>query len=127
MLYLIRGLPGSGKSTLARELLEKGQVNFHYEADMYHMVCGVYCFNPDNVKKAHAWCESITKARLLWNESVAVSNTFTRIVEMLPYLEMAEFAGHSVKVFTMTENYGSIHNVPENVIANMKARWEEYP
>jgi AAA domain-containing protein len=121
MLYLIRGLPGSGKSTMARQLLESGKVDRHFEADMFHVdVYGVYRFNPENSKAAHAWCLDQTAISLASTRSVAVSNTFTTIPEIWPYVRL----GYPTIVLTAYGKYGSIHNVPDSVIEAMSARWE---
>lgn len=120
-LILIRGLPGSGKSTLAKQL----QGFKHYEADMFHMKDGVYCFDPAKVREAHSWCQQKTKEALEAEENVVVSNTFTRKWELEPYLTMAHTFGISVQIITVKGNFGNIHGVPEEVIADMKKRWEE--
>src|SRR5690606_5521633 len=94
-LILIRGLPGSGKSTLARNLLERYTTfvwSFrHFEADQYFIAAdGVYNFNPKLLKNAHTWCQCSTSYWLRNGATVIVSNTFTTLKEMQPYLDMAD-------------------------------------
>jgi len=72
-LILIRGLSGSGKSTLAKQM--KGVV--HFEADMFFMKDGKYCYEPSRIKDAHAWCQSKTLRALRSGKDTVVSNTFT--------------------------------------------------
>lgn len=127
MLYIIRGLPGSGKSTLAKRLYIFCLVDYHYEADMYFIDAeGNYKFDPSKLKDAHAWCQEAVRGQIEGGYSVAVSNTFTQMWEMKPYLDMAEKLGYTVTVITCEGDYGSIHNVPEEAIQRMKDRWEKF-
>jgi len=123
VLYIIRGLPGSGKSTLARKLCP----DTHFEADMYHMVNGVYKFDASRIKHAHEWCKAHVAAVLSGNnQSVAVSNTFTQRWEYQPYIELADEAGYDVQVIECHGNWKNIHNVPESVLSAMRKRWEPH-
>ena len=126
-LILIRGLPGSGKSTLAKkEFRNKGFI--HYEADMFFERTGEYIFDPSKLKDAHAWCQKVTKYALGYGGKVVVSNTFVRLWEIQPYLDIAEEAGClKVKVIKCVGNYGSVHGVPLETIERMKRNWEDYP
>jgi predicted kinase len=121
-LTLIRGLPGSGKSTMARQVTaETGAL--HVEADMW--VDYQQQRNPDKLGMAHDICKARASHTLMIGGSVVVSNTFTRLWEMQPYLDMAEKTGAEVEIITATGDYGSVHDVPDDVIAAMAARWEE--
>ena len=140
-LVLIRGLPGSGKSTLARKMLSDGAVDEHFEADMWlyrrsdYDAKGFfkgfttaprdYCWSPERSKAAHAACiEAATRA--LWSgKTVVVSNTFTKLWEMQPYLDVAKTLGASVEVIVAVGEYGSVHNVPKEAMAAMKACFED--
>ncbi len=124
-LILIRGLPGSGKSYQA-DLLSKLWGFIHLEADMFHVDGeGKYDFRRENVKAAHAWCQTTTLAFLRNGKDVVVSNAFTQKWEMEPYLLMAEFANCSIEIRVANGNYGNIHEVPANVIEAMKSRWDD--
>ena len=139
-LILIRGLPGSGKSTLARKMLSDGVVDEHFEADMwlclksaydggffkgFTTVACEYHWSPERVKAAHAACVEATNLALRSGKTVVVSNTFTRLWEMQPYLDAAERFGANVDVVLATGEYGSVHNVPASAIEAMKARFEK--
>ena len=124
-LILVRGLPGSGKSTFAQDFAYD---YVRLEADMWftdHL--GNYNWNAINIRQAHAWC--LETARILLNngQSVVVSNTFTTLKEMQPYIDHAKLLDIEVRVYRMTKNYGSIHNVPDEAIKRMVDRFQGYP
>ena len=120
-LILIRGLPGSGKSTLAKELATDGLFAAHFEADMFWGPN--YEFDVNRLREAHQWCQNSTKEALLNGESVIVSNTFTTIKELKPYFEIAKEFGIVPQVLVCQNNFGNTHNVPEETLAKMKARF----
>ncbi len=125
-LTLIRGLPGSGKSTLARAICDSvaSGVTSHYEADMYFVDDDdAYEFNPEWLTDAHEWCQRATQGRLNDGFNVVVSNTFTTLREMQPYLDMKY---DKLQIIECKGDFGSIHDVPAAVVERMKARWEEY-
>ena len=127
-LIIIRGLPGSGKTTIAKKMLVNECEGYsHYEADMFFEdEEGNYVFDHNLLKKAHAWCKGCTRLDLQNGKSVIVSNTFTQMWEMKPYIEMAEGFGIEYEVIEVSGEYGSIHGVPDEVIQKMKERWEPY-
>mgnify|MGYP003611165776 CR=1 FL=1 len=123
-LILIRGIPGSGKSTMAKVLSKAGFKWF--EADTYHLNSeGDYCFDRTKVKAAHSWCQSETRKALEAGNNVVVSNTFTQLWEMAPYFDMAKTLGIEPNVYVAQGNWKNVHNVPDDVIANMRNRWED--
>lgn len=118
-LTLIRGLPGSGKTTLAGKLMTA-----HFEADMYfYNQDGDYEFDVNLLRYAHIWCQDRTQSYLEEGIDVVVSNTFTTLKEMRPYYEMAKELGVKFNVITCHGQFGNIHNVPEETLAKMKARF----
>lgn len=124
-LVLIRGLPGSGKTTMAKSRFPDFK---HFEADQYFTDSnGNYVFVPSQIKDAHATCQNCTELALMFDQDAVVSNTFTQVWEMQPYIDMAKKYGYELEVITATGEYESIHNVPKEAIARMRARWEAYP
>jgi predicted kinase len=122
-LVIIRGIPGSGKSTLAKEY-EHSQGHVHVEADMYLMQGDEYVFSAERRKMAHHYCRMAVEALLQLHKSVVVSNTFTQRWEMSSYFEVCHRLGIPCRVIEATGNYKSVHNVPQEAIDRMKARWE---
>lgn len=119
-LYLIRGLPGSGKSTLAKSINAR-----HVEADMYFERHGKYHFQPTLLPQAHKWCKEQTENYLKKGFDVVVSNTFIQHWEMQPYKKLAKKYHVQLIVKVCENNYGNIHDVPENTIKKMKQNWEK--
>ncbi len=122
-LVIVRGLPGSGKSTFAKREYPNYQ---HIETDMFQYVDGEYRFDPNRIKTTHELCRCWVKIHLLNNTDTVVSNTFTQMWELEPYLAMAEESFASVKVIEATGQFGNIHNVPEEVLTRMKDRYEKF-
>lgn len=83
---IIRGLPGSGKSTFAKTF-----GCFHVEADMFFVRDGEYKWL--NTGENHDWCFACFKEAVCRGIDVCVSNTFTTMREMRPYLEFATEKG----------------------------------
>jgi tRNA uridine 5-carbamoylmethylation protein Kti12 len=126
-LVIIRGLPGSGKSTLARELTNKlvyGERSIHLESDMYFMRDNEYKFEAERLHSAHQWCFDRVKVLLKLEWKVVVSNTFTTIKELKPYFELSKELGIVPRIIICNNNYGSIHNVPEETLGKMKNRFQ---
>lgn len=127
-LFLIRGLPGSGKSTLARTIVAGYDFNIgHYEADMFFGTGSEYKFNAAKLREAHEWCQQQTRHDLEFGMSVIVSNTFTQLWEMEPYLAMAAEFCVPVQIIECKGQWESAHGVPADKIEAMRARWETYP
>ena len=125
-LYVVRGVPGSGKSTYAKKLLKETPTLSHYEADMYFYINGVYTFNPNKLHMAHQWCLNSTEKDLKEGKSVIVSNTFTQLKELKPYINLSVKYEVNFFVLKAVGDYKSIHNVPEETLIKMRNRWEDY-
>ena len=134
-LYLIRGLPGSGKSELAK-LIRAGVTDgyaAHIEADDFCYVNGVYQWSADKLAERHEKCRTTTEDAMSRPVPVIiVSNTFTTRAEMQPYYELAVTYGYTVREIAvsgkglddMVLSHKTIHGVPQDKIAAMRARWE---
>lgn len=121
ILYLVRGLPGAGKSSLAKLLASRV-----VEADHFHIKNGKYEFDPNNLHRAHMWCELTVEKYMRENTgSIAVANTFTTNSEITPYITLAKSYGYNYQIIAIENRpFISIHNVPDDVIQKMKERWE---
>ncbi len=127
-LIIYRGVPGSSKTTKAIKMLETlPPKSGHFEADMFFMKNGEYKWEPSKVKDAHQWCRAHVESYLIQNTDVIVSNTFTQLWEVQPYLDMAKKYGAEVVIYRTTKQYGNVHNVPDEIIEKMKARMEDIP
>ena len=133
-LTLIRGLPGSGKSTLAKKLVadaldssnDANKKTVYLEADMYFVDDqGTYCFQPEQIKEAHEWCQSQCKKALLQQQNVVVSNTFVMHWEMKIYQQLAKQYGAALEVKVCTGKFTNIHGVPTATIKKMKQLWQK--
>ena len=120
-LMLVIGLPGSGKSTFAKTVPNAS----HYEADMFFVdENGNYNFDRTKLKQAHEWCQRMTSRDLMNGKNVVVSNTGLQQWEREAYYKIAQKCGAKIKVKVMTENYGNIHNVPQEALDMMKKRFQ---
>ena len=131
-VVLVRGLPGSGKSTYAQSERFKGVHEFspyrHYESDMYWIGSdGVYRFVLSDLRYAHEWCLDMTTTALEEGYSVVVSNTFTTLQEMQPYLDLAEDYGIVPDVIHCCGQFNSVHGIPKETFDLMAGRWEPFP
>jgi predicted kinase len=122
-LILIRGLPGSGKSTVAKNLASSTMgYTRHIETDMFWGPN--YEFDISRIKEAHAWCQSETEKWLNDDNIVIVSNTFTTAFELLPYFDIAKKYNVRPQIILCQGSFGSVHNVPAEVLEKMAARFE---
>lgn len=118
-LIIVRGLPGSGKSTIAATY---AKTHKHIEADQFFMVNGAYLFDPKKLTSAHNWCIEETKKQLAGGGQAIVSNTFTTIERLKPYLALSP----ETEVIKATGDFGNVHNVPSAILDAMALGWEPY-
>lgn len=120
ILYILRGIPGSGKSTLAHQL-----TNNVVEADMFMYEDGKYNWSGDKLYMAHKKCFETVENMMKENITpIAVSNTFIKIKEYKPYVELANRFNYEVIIKICDGNYQNIHNVPTETIERMKRRFQ---
>ena len=121
-LYIVRGLPGSGKSSLAKKVSE----SVYSADDFFTNKKGEYNFNAKLLGKAHEWCwGKVRDAMFIGANAVAVANTFTQAWEAEKYYQLAEEYGYSVFVIECQNDFGNVHDVPQESIDAMKQRWEK--
>lgn len=118
----IRGIPGSGKSTRAKK---KYPGYKHVEADMFFINphTGAYEFNPAKIAEAHQWAQNKMVRYIKEGHNVVVSNTFTKLWELNGYKDLLP-EGTKITIERMTNQYGNIHKVPDNIVEGMKQRFE---
>jgi len=126
-IYLMRGLPGSGKSTYTERFLKNtGKVDFMFEADQWMVdLHGNYHFDQNKLPYCHGKCKQYTEEAMKTGKNVAVSNTFIRLWEMEDYFELAEKYEYEVVIYRMTNNYGSVHGVPDFKLEVMRKNFQD--
>lgn len=126
-LIMIAGAPGSGKTTLAHELMVMFPEAKHFEADHFFECDGEYTFRPELLADAHNNCLFRTgKAMENSVPVVIVANCFTRHSHRVPYLSLARRYGYVVHFIHLTNQYGSIHGVPDYAIERNIREFEPF-
>ncbi len=118
-MTIIRGAPGSGKSTYAKNLGGR-----HIEADMYFETPDGYEFDRTKLRDAHAWCIQTTENYLESGLSVVVTNTFTKVWEVKPYIELSVKYDVELSIIHLTSLYSNVHGVPPEVVKKMLDGYE---
>ena len=121
-LYILQGAAGSGKSTLAKKMIAEGKALEHFEADMWMVdpVTKIYKFDPKRLGYCHQMCRDQVKYTMMATWNVIQSNTNLHRKDVNPYLDLAEQYGYEVVLIRLNSDFGSIHNVPPDKIAQMK-------
>jgi len=129
VLIIVRGIPGAGKSTLAKKLTVVNGNRIAagpFEADNYMVdSAGKYAFDPKRLGYCHNRClTDVENAMIDGEETIVQSNTNTTFKEMVPYLELAERYDYKVQTIIVQADFGSVHGVPADKLAQMKARFQ---
>ena len=123
-LVIVRGVPGSGKTSFA-----KTNFGLHIlcEADQYFERDGQYKFDFKQLRNAHEYCQERARIWLEGGSDVVVCNTFTRLWEMKPYLDMAKLYRANLRVYRAMGEWDNVHGVPKETVDKMRERFEDYP
>ena len=121
-LLLVRGHPGSGKSTFAQAHTAQTLNCVHVENDQFLTQDDIYTFSLENHVKAKQKALDAATQALAEGKNVVVSNTFTTLAEMAPYLALTD----NVAVVEMFHDFPNVHAVPEAVVAAKKAAFEPF-
>lgn len=126
-IYVFRGLPGSGKSTAARTLAAaiKG---VHLESDAYlYNEDGVYQWTQERRDAAIARVQNEAREALASGKPLVLAQVFPTHASMQWVRNLSAEFGAPLFIATMRGIHGSIHNVPQDVVADMAARFKDIP
>jgi len=129
-LILVRGAQGSGKTTfvkgeLSKLLVSQGRAFAHFEDDMFFMDKDGYSFKPELHWAAKKWCqEKADNALKEGFNTVVVSNTFTSINDLLPYLNIGFKYRVKLIIYHCVGEFPNEHNVPEDVVTKARTSYE---
>lgn len=122
-LTLVRGHQGSGKTTHAKSLVCQRPGLRHFEQDQFLERDGTYAYDPVRHAAAKQWCLKAAALALSNGHDVVVSNTFTTLAELEPYLALEKSGLEVVEMFHEFEN---THGVPQEVVEAKKAQFEPF-
>lgn len=146
-LILVRGLPGAGKTTFATFLAENLDSDAHIAVcaadDYFYGDDGKYRFDANQLYNAHLCCQQNVEIAMQhgWRSYedwlsgdiqyepksvVIVHNTSTAPKEIKTYVDLAEEYGYELTSLIVENRHGnpSLHNVPQEALDRMKARFE---
>lgn len=130
-LIINRGCPGNGKTTLAKKI--RGAVAIAAD-DMPGLYEKDGTYNQYMQKLSHEWCQAGVESMMKDGiETIVVHNTFTKLLYIQPYLQLAKKYGYAVHIVHSEavilpdgSRTQSEHNVPGSVLDSMKQGWEPF-
>lgn len=122
-ITIIRGLPGSGKSTLGRRIsAESGAVLL--EQDMFRIRNGEYVFkSEDKVKEAFL---GTIRQFAQFDADIVITGVFATSKSIDEVLKSCRRPNKVVRVIHCANDFGTTHEVPEEVIRSMRDSWEDW-
>ena len=128
------GIPGSGKSTWIKANRPHALV---CSADHFFMKDGEYRFEPSKISEAQAMClRAFTEGAQDGLYDIVVDNTSTSLVELAPYVALANAYDHEVEIVHVdvapeVAAARNVHGVPlktcERMSLNIKATLSVFP
>lgn len=126
-IYVFRGLPGSGKSTAAKQLAAAID-GLHIEADAYlYNEDGVYEWTQERHRAAIARVQNEAREALTSGKPVVLAQVFPTHASMQWVRNLSSDNRAPLFIATLRGSYGSIHNVPDDVMASMAAQFKDVP
>jgi len=121
-MLIVRGLPGSGKSTYIRNNYPG---LFTLETDCFNCVGGQYHWTSDRSKEAIRLIANIRDEVLNSpNKSdLCLSGVFGRFSSLTDHIITAAIADYDIYIKTLTTQYETIHNVPEETMKMFRAHF----
>jgi predicted kinase len=126
-LIVVRGHPGSGKTTFAQALQAERPGMRHLENDQWFTdTNGHYQYDFARHQEVKQACLEAAEQALVRGEAVVVSNTFTTLAEIEPFLAVAKALGRTAHVVEMYGDFPNAHGVPASVVEAKKATFEPF-
>ncbi len=129
-VVLMSGISGSGKSSYIDKKFPINRETVCVSADYFFQKGDKYDFNPALLGKAHGKClRDFTMALAKNIPLIIVDNTNTTVLEMAPYVALAQAYEAEIEIvemicsveFALNRN---VHNVPEHTILAQLKRLE---
>lgn len=135
-VVILRGVSGSGKSTFVERLRSTTRAVSVVNADRHFMEHGHYRFSPTRLPEVHAACLREYVASLApigapgLPELLVVDNTNTTLVQVAPYVALAQAYGAEVEIiqFDISPEVAhgrSTHEVPLHTIKRQARQLED--
>lgn len=125
-LLILRGTPGSGKSTIAEHFETAGFFPISVD-DFFTGVDGVYRFDPNKLKDAHAYCLNRIVNLLQYGKDVVVHNTFRTLDELHPYLILKIKGTYAIQIYRVISQYTSNKKIPDYVMKRHVEGYQPHP